>query len=165
MEFSRQECWSKLPFPSPGIFPTQGLNPWLLFDSHLLLGRQILCHWVTWEAKISLSTVKLMNTSIASAFVRWCNWCECVCVRWEYFSSILLATYNAILLTIIITSLYIRSPEFTHLITRNLISLQSKGLSRVFSQHHSSKTSILLCSAFFFMVQISHPYRTTTSQA
>ena len=31
----------------------------------------------------------------------------------------------------------------------NLISLQSKGLSRGFSQHHSSKASILWCSAFF----------------
>ena len=28
-EFSRQEYWSGLPFPSQGIFPTQGLNlPW-----------------------------------------------------------------------------------------------------------------------------------------
>ena len=40
------------------------------------------------------------------------------------------------------------------------ISLQSKGLSRVFSQHHSSKASILWCSAFF-VVQLSHPYMTT----
>ena len=39
------------------------------------------------------------------------------------------------------------------------ISLQSKGLSRVF-QHYSSKTSILWCSAFF-IVQPSHPYMTT----
>ena len=44
------------------------------------------------------------------------------------------------------------------------ISLQSKGLSRVFSnttfllQHHISKASILWCSAFF-IVQISHPYK------
>ena len=30
MEFSRQEYWSRLPFPSQGIFPTQGLNPGLL---------------------------------------------------------------------------------------------------------------------------------------
>ena len=29
MGFSRQEHWSGLPFPSPGIFPTQGLNPGL----------------------------------------------------------------------------------------------------------------------------------------
>ena len=37
--------------------------------------------------------------------------------------------------------------------------MQSKGLSRVF-QHHSSKASILWCSAFF-MVQLSHLYLTT----
>ena len=28
--FSRQEYWSGLPFPSPGYFPIQGLNPGLL---------------------------------------------------------------------------------------------------------------------------------------
>ena len=39
-----------------------------------------------------------------------------------------------------------------------LISLQSKGLPRDFSQQHSSKASILQCSAFF-MVQ--HLYTTT----
>ena len=39
------------------------------------------------------------------------------------------------------------------------ISLQSKRLSRVFS-NHSSKASILLHSAFF-TVQLSHPYMTT----
>ena len=40
------------------------------------------------------------------------------------------------------------------------ISLQSKGLSRVFFQHHSSKASILWHSAFF-LVQLSNPYMTT----
>ena len=40
------------------------------------------------------------------------------------------------------------------------ISLQSKGLSRVFNITHSSKASILRCSAFF-VVQLSHPYMTT----
>ena len=40
------------------------------------------------------------------------------------------------------------------------ISLQSKGLSRVFSNTTSSKASILRCSAFF-TVQLSHPYMTT----
>ena len=39
-----------------------------------------------------------------------------------------------------------------------LISLQPKG-SQQSSQHHSSKASILQHSAF--MVQLSHPYRTT----
>ena len=41
-----------------------------------------------------------------------------------------------------------------------LISLQSKGLSRVFSNSNSSKSSILQHSAFF-IVQLSHPYTTT----
>ena len=40
------------------------------------------------------------------------------------------------------------------------ISLQSKGLSKVFSNTTSSKVSILRRSAFF-IVQIAHPYMTT----
>ena len=40
------------------------------------------------------------------------------------------------------------------------ISLQSKGLSRVFSNHHNSKASILQCSAFF-IAQLLHPYMNT----
>ena len=40
-------------------------------------------------------------------------------------------------------------------------SLQSKGLSRVFSnKHHSSKASIIRCSVFF-IIQLSHPYMIT----
>ena len=27
MEFSRQEYWSELPFPAPGAFPDQGVEP------------------------------------------------------------------------------------------------------------------------------------------
>ena len=40
------------------------------------------------------------------------------------------------------------------------ISLQSKGLSRVFCNTTVAEVSILRCSAFF-MVQLSHPYMTT----
>ena len=40
------------------------------------------------------------------------------------------------------------------------VSLKSRGLSRVISQHHSSKASILQTSAFF-IVQLSHPHMTT----
>ena len=39
-----------------------------------------------------------------------------------------------------------------------LISLQSKGLPLL--QHHRPKTSVFQCSTFF-MVQLSHPYKTT----
>ena len=38
MEFSRQEYWSELPFPSPKIFLTQGLNPDLLH-----------CRWILYR--------------------------------------------------------------------------------------------------------------------
>ena len=42
------------------------------------------------------------------------------------------------------------------------ISLQSKGLSRVFSQYHRSKASILWhLKKAFFIVLLSHPYMTT----
>ena len=44
------------------------------------------------------------------------------------------------------------------------ISLQSNGLSRVFSNTTVSKASILRCSAFF-IVQISHPYMITRKKA
>ena len=40
----------------------------------------------------------------------------------------------------------------------DFISVQSKGLWKVL-QHHTSKVSILWCSAFF-IVQLSHPYMT-----
>ena len=46
MGFSRQEYWNGLPFPSPGIFPTQGLNP------HLL-------HLLHWQADSLLESVRL----------------------------------------------------------------------------------------------------------
>ena len=38
MELSRPEYWSELPFPFPGIFPTQGLKPGL---SH--------CRWILYQ--------------------------------------------------------------------------------------------------------------------
>src|SRR5574337_1183547 len=41
-----------------------------------------------------------------------------------------------------------------------LISLQSRKTLKSLLQHHSSKASILRCSAFF-IVQLSHPYMTT----
>ena len=40
------------------------------------------------------------------------------------------------------------------------ISLLSKGTLKSLLQHHSSKASVLQCSAFF-IVQLSHPYMTT----
>ena len=36
MEFPRRECWSGLPFPSPGYLPIQGSNPQLLHCRRIL---------------------------------------------------------------------------------------------------------------------------------
>ena len=45
MEFSRQEYWSGLPFPPPGIFVIQGLNPCLLLHLlHWKVGSLPLCY-------------------------------------------------------------------------------------------------------------------------
>ena len=44
--------------------------------------------------------------------------------------------------------------------TDRLDLLAVQGTLKSLLQHHSSKTSILLCSAFF-IVQLSHPYMTT----
>ena len=51
------------------------------------------------------------------------------------------------------------SPSNEYAGLTGLISLQSKGLKSIL-QHHSSKASILQCSAFY-MVQLPHPYTTT----
>ena len=40
------------------------------------------------------------------------------------------------------------------------MSLPSNGTLKSLFQHHSTKASILQCSAFF-LLQLSHPYRTT----
>ena len=53
MGFPRQQYWSGLPFPSPGDLPDPGM-----------IGRQVLYHWATWEAKL-FSTVVLLMISMA----------------------------------------------------------------------------------------------------
>ena len=50
--FSSQEDWNGLPFPSPGVLPDPDWNLCLLH------GREILCHWVTREAKCQLYFLK-----------------------------------------------------------------------------------------------------------
>ena len=56
-------------------------------------------------------------------------------------------------------SLPMNTQDWSPLRWTGWISLQSKGLKSLL-QHHSSKASILRCSAFF-IVQLSHPYMTT----
>ena len=55
MGLPRQEYWSGLPFPSLGIFPTQGLNPGLLHCRHIFYflshqGRPLILEWVPYPS-------------------------------------------------------------------------------------------------------------------
>ena len=61
MVFSKQEYWSGLPFPSPEMFPTQGLNPPLWCLLHC---RWILYHRVTWEAQTTSKRQWFSKTGI-----------------------------------------------------------------------------------------------------
>ena len=47
MEFSRQESWSGLPFPSPGDLPDPGIEP---IHVSRIAGRHFTI-WATWEAQ------------------------------------------------------------------------------------------------------------------
>ena len=49
MGFSRQECWSGLPFPSPGDLPDPGIDPASLMSSALAGG--FFNTSATWEAQ------------------------------------------------------------------------------------------------------------------
>ena len=48
MEFSRQEYWNALSFPTPGDLPDPELET--AFFCISCIGRWVLCHRATWEA-------------------------------------------------------------------------------------------------------------------
>ena len=50
MEFSRQEYWSGLPFPSPGDLPNPEIKP-ISLEPTALAG-EFFFHWATWKAYI-----------------------------------------------------------------------------------------------------------------
>ena len=53
-----------------------------------------------------------------------------------------------------------RECEKRKILKKRIQVLAVQGTLKSLLQHHSSKASIILCSAFF-MVQLSHPYMTT----
>ena len=85
----------------------------------------------------------LLSATFPSIRVFWNEWT--LRIRWPKHWSF---SFNI--------SLPMNTQDWSPLGWTGWISLQSKGLSRVL-QHHSSKASILLCSAFF-IVQLLHPY-------
>ena len=57
MEFSRQEYWRGLPFPTPGDLSDPGNEPESLV-SPALTGGFLFCHCATWKALIYIGTTK-----------------------------------------------------------------------------------------------------------
>ena len=71
MEFSRQKCWSWLPFPSPGALPDPRIEP-VTLESPALAGRFFITsatwNWVlTWQTQnwgLSMRATNCLSTSI-----------------------------------------------------------------------------------------------------
>ena len=64
MKFSRWEYPSGLPFPSPGSFPTQGSNQWLLS----------LLHWQAYASLLFISYHKFNSIPLKISVVCVCVW-------------------------------------------------------------------------------------------
>ena len=59
MEFFRQEYWSSLPFPPPGVIPDPGIQPASLPSC---IGRQILYHCATWESREWRTWIQILSS-------------------------------------------------------------------------------------------------------
>ena len=211
IEFSRQEYWSGLPFPSPGDLPNPGIQPslpycrWILYQlSHqgspleglmlklklqyfghlmrragslektLMLGKiegrrrrgQQRARWLD-SITNSWSLLKLMSIESVMRCHHFILCCpllllpsnyplirvfsneSVLCIRWPKYWSFSFSTSP--------------SNEYSGLISFRMDWLDLLAVQEILKsllQHHSSKVSILQCSAFF-IVQLSHPYMTT----
>ena len=67
MEFSRQEYWSRLPFPSPAD------SSWLRDQTHVscisCTDKWIPYHWATWEAQNHCTPIKILLKSFNKVWV------------------------------------------------------------------------------------------------
>ena len=81
MEFSRQEYWSRLPFPTPGNLPNPGIKP-LSLASPALAGRFFTTS-ATWEAQDAL--YHILNSVFESIYklcllYKWAEYTDYSCV-------------------------------------------------------------------------------------
>ena len=185
MEFSRQEYWSRLSFPTPGDLPYPGTEPESL-ASPALAGE-----FFTTVVVQLLSRVWLFKASWIAACQASCpslspgicsNSCRLSLVK---LSNHLILCCPLLLLPSIFPSirgfsselvLHIRWPKywsssFSNSLPGNiqgwfplrltgLISLQVQGTLKSLLQHHSLKAPVLWCSALF-MIQFLNPYITS----
>ena len=133
MEFSRQEYWSGLPFPSPTI--SQSLLKFIFIEFMMLSNHLILCHPLLTPSMFP--SLRVFSSELA------------LHIRWPKYWSF--------------TFRISPSNEYSGLISFRIDwfdLLAVHGTLKSLLQHHNLKASILQHSAFF-MVQLSHPYMTT----
>ena len=133
MGFSRQEYWSGLPLTSPIIF--QSLLKFMSTELVMLSKHLILCQPFLFLPSIFTSIRVFSNESALR-------------IRWPKYWSFSFSNSP--------------SNEYLGLIFFRIdwFDLAVQGTLKSPLQYHSLKVSIHLCSAFF-MVQLSHLYRTT----
>ena len=175
MEFSRQEYWNGLPFPSPGDLPDPGIeprSPTLQADSlpseplqgHAVQLSRVQLFVTPWttacQASLSItnsrSLLKLMSIEsvmpsnhlilcrplllLASVFlsIRLLSNESVLCIRWPRYWSFSFSISP--------------SNEYSGLISFRMDWLDLlQGTLKNLLQHHSSKASVLQCSAFFIV--------------
>ena len=107
-----------------------------------------------------MSLSRWCHSTISCSVIPFSSWIQSF-PAWGSFQMSQLFTSGApsIRASALVSVLPVNIQDWFPLGLTGLISLQSKGFSSLL-QHHSSKAPILRHSAFF-MVQLSHPHRTT----
>ena len=162
--FSRQEHWSGLPFPSPvhesekwkwslsvmsnsslphGLQPTRPLHPWDFPGKSTGVG----CHCLFWLMMLSNLNLCHPLFLLPSTFP-----------SFSLSNELALASGGQSIGASASVLQWIVRVDYFRIDWSDLFAVQVTLKSLL--QHHSSKASILWCSAFF-VVQHSHPYMTT----
>ena len=124
-------------------------TPGFLFHHHLSELAQTHVHRIVMPSNhLILCRLLLLLPSIFSSIRVFSNE-SALCIRWTKYRSF---SFN--------TSLSNEHPGLISFRMDWLDLLAVQGTLKRLLQHHSSKASVLQCSAFF-MVQLSHPYMTT----
>ena len=173
--FPREEYGIGLPFPSPGDLPDPRVTP----VSSTFSSVQSLSHFRFFVTPWTAACLASLSITSSQSFL------QLMSIELVVPSNYLILCHPLLLLPSIFPSIRVFSNEsilcirwpkywrFSFSISPSnelpgLISfrmdwldlLAVQGTLKSLLQHHSSKASILLCSAFF-IVQLSHPYMTT----
>ena len=187
MTYEAQDTWSS-PWVSPSPISLHCLSvspPLILVPHFLVLNHTPYCHIVFTYAAFPFSSVQslshvqlfvtlsnpqslfkfmsiesVMHTTISSSVVSFSSCLQSFSASGSFpVSQFFLSGGQSIGVSALASVLPINIQDRSPLGWTGWISLHSKGLNSLL-QHHSSKASILQCSAFF-MIQLSHPYIAT----